>query len=424
MEEIVTILTYSEVLEKIESKENHLLIGNGFNRGLGINTSYSSIFKKMIDDNLGIYKDAMKMVEECEFDLESFIGKLEADINPENLFLRKYIRNKVKLDFMKATHDIVKSEIKAIYAEKNEGVFLLLKNFTNYFTLNYDPFLYVLLLKFKQHGNEGSNVIAFQNAINFIEKDMNDRYDKIYRDIKLAREEGKLQINVGVDGETFEKPFSKTTKTLFVSSVVEYSKNNNKKWRSKDIDKVVKTIFEEEQRNQIQQKIDDGSRQINLFGVKPEFIFERKSKTQNLFFLHGAFHIYKDGHSIKKITQQTDKALYDRLEEILNSEEQDIVCVFQHQDKMDVINENDYLRNCHRKLSELSGNMVVIGCSLADNDNHIFEQIESSGIDTLYISSMPDQNERTLSLAKQKFPSKNIQLFDATTISYKIPESY
>ncbi len=48
---------------------------------------------------------------------------------------------------MKATQEIVKSNIKNIYAEKNEGIFLLLKNFTNYFTLSYDPLIYILLLK-------------------------------------------------------------------------------------------------------------------------------------------------------------------------------------------------------------------------------------------------------------------------------------
>ena len=47
---------------------------------------------------------------------------------------------------MKAAHEIVKSKIKNIYAEKNEGIHILLKNFANYFTLNYDSFLYLDIL--------------------------------------------------------------------------------------------------------------------------------------------------------------------------------------------------------------------------------------------------------------------------------------
>lgn len=37
------ILTFTEVLNEISDCENHLLIGNGFNHGLGINTGYSNI---------------------------------------------------------------------------------------------------------------------------------------------------------------------------------------------------------------------------------------------------------------------------------------------------------------------------------------------------------------------------------------------
>ncbi len=119
-----TILTYKEVLDEIQDKENHLLIANGFNYGLGVNTGYGAIFEKMAKNNKEIYNDAKKVVEDCGFDLECFIGKLEKDINQDNIFLKKYISNKIKLDFMQATHEIVKSEIKNIYAEKNDGIFI------------------------------------------------------------------------------------------------------------------------------------------------------------------------------------------------------------------------------------------------------------------------------------------------------------
>src|SRR5690606_42081370 len=87
-----------------------------------------------------------------------------------------------------------------------------------------------------------------------------------------------------------------------------------------EIEQVVKHILKEEKQNQVLEAVDDGA-QYRLFRDEEEFVFDIESKTQNLFFLHGAFHIYQDGKSIKKITQQSDKALYDRLESILNNEE-------------------------------------------------------------------------------------------------------
>lgn len=148
-EENFPFLSYQDVLEQIEQQENHLLIANGFNYGLGVHTGYKDIFQEMLKDNFGIYGDVKRKIEECDYDLELFLQKMTDDISEDNVFLKKYICNKIKMDFMKALHEIVKSQIKNIYEEKNEGIYILLKEFTNYFTLNYDAFLYMLLLKYK-----------------------------------------------------------------------------------------------------------------------------------------------------------------------------------------------------------------------------------------------------------------------------------
>jgi len=414
-----TILNYKEVLEKIKNQENHLLIANGFNHGLGVNTGYKAIFEKMAENKRDIYNDALKMVEDCDFDLEYFIGKLEKDINQDNGFLKKYVSNKVKLDFMQATHEIVKAEIKNIYAVKNDGIFILLKEFTNYFTLNYDSLLYLLLLKYKPIENEKNNAIVLQPSLKFIEDDLDTHQNNIYTEIKNARANGTLKLNFGSETNSLEKDCKLLTKTHFVAEIKEYSKTFKKGWKTKDINKVVKSLFDEEKSNEILSKIDDGSRQQTLFG-ESEFVYDVNSDTQNLFFLHGAFHIYKDGKSFKKITQKSDKALYEKLEEVLNNEEQEVVCVFQHKNKTNVINGNKYLKHCFDKLAQISGNLVIIGSSLADNDNHIFEKINNSQVDTLYISAFGDK-EKIMNLAKIKFPHKKIHLFDAETISYEKP---
>ena len=414
------MISYVEVLEKIKGQENHLLLANGFNLSLGIGTSYKKIFEKMIN-NHDIYKDAVKMVEECDFDLECFIGKLEKDISENSDFIKKYVNNKVKLDFMQATHEIVKAEIKNVYAEKNEGIFLLLKEFTDYLTLNYDMFLYLILMKYKPATSKNEDSIAFQQNIKFIEEDLNTTQNNIYREIKEARENGQITINFG-EADTVQKELNKITKTYFVETVSTFSKANNKGWTGKDIERVVKQILEEEKENLVLTKVDDGSRreQVKMF-KNEEYVFDTTSTTQNLFFLHGAFHIYKDGQDVKKITQEKDKALYEKLENILNHGEQDVVCVFQHENKTDAINNNTYLKHCFNKLKQLTGNLVIIGSSLADNDNHIFNEINSSPVSCLYISAFGDE-DKIRELSETKFPDKEIILFDAKTISYERPQ--
>lgn len=416
MENEKRILEYKDLLEKIEGEENHLLIANGFNYGLAVGTGYKEIFDKMIEKNNGVYKEALSLFRKCGYDLELFLEEIRKDISTENAFLTKYVNNKIKLDFMLALHEIVKSKIKNIYAEKNEGIFLLLNKFTDYFTLNYDPFLYMLLLKHKKSREENDSLVI-QPALPYIQENIDTQHNNLYTEIKQLRDNGSLMISV--EGDPSSRTVSELmllTKTQFVSALQAYNKKNNKEWKQKDISRVVDRILEEENRNKVLEKIDDGSRQLTLF--ENEFVFTYP-ETQNLFFLHGAFHIYRDGKSIKKITQETDVSLYNKLEEILNGENKDIVCVFQTKDKLDAIKSNEYLANCYNKLSTLSGNMVIIGSSLADNDDHVFSQINNSNIQNVFVSSIDKNMDEYFEVAKRKFNKKEVYMLRAETISYE-----
>ena len=130
----INLLDYKKILELAENKgENkfHLLLGNGFNNSLGIKTDYKSIFQEMQKEYAG-YQDLTDIMKEKNYDLEILLEGLETQIQSTNSnqnFLKKYIHRKIKLDFMKATQQIVKKYIKNIYREKNTGVYLLLKNF-------------------------------------------------------------------------------------------------------------------------------------------------------------------------------------------------------------------------------------------------------------------------------------------------------
>ncbi len=51
----VSLINYNDVIENIKNQENHLLIGNGFNYGLGISTGYETILNLMIESKYKIY---------------------------------------------------------------------------------------------------------------------------------------------------------------------------------------------------------------------------------------------------------------------------------------------------------------------------------------------------------------------------------
>ena len=414
------VITYEKVLDQLQDQEAHLLLGNGFNLSLGIKTDYQSIFKKM-SENYPQYKDLN--MEKNQFDIETVIGELKEKIRKPDVFLPKFIHNKIKLDFMKATSEIVVSEIKNIFqSEKREKLHLLLKNFNNYFTLNYDPFLYILLMGFKSN----NDALVFQNKHKVKTTELNEETQGIYEAIKEARENGILSIKSG-DNQTNDdlrnlnkRDFERDVTRLF----------NKKNWKQKDIKQAVTYLFQEESGTNGSLGVNDGflngiflkktslSKQTTFLpdDIKKDF----RPTSQNLFFLHGAFHIYKSGNLIKKIERGENISLYKKLEQIIYREEKEIILIFSNDDKKKQIQKDSYLKRGYEKLAQLRGAIVVIGSSFHSNDSHIFSQIKESGINKIYVACEPSNKkiDSFCNKVKGQLGDKNIIFFDRDTLSY------
>ena len=409
----ISLINYQKLLDELaSSSSNHLLLGNGFNNSLGIETNYSEIFSRMKKEYSG-YQHVEQYLSNKSFDIEELIGYLKNQVqsNGED-FLESYIERKVKLDFMKAANEIIQESIRNVYQEHNQGIHLFSKDFTNYFTLNYDPFLYLLLLKFKKEDTlqvSSSDATAFQNTFSFIVEDLNTQHDQIYTKIKEAKDNGEIRITVNDNHKTV--PLSKTKKVDFISTVKTYFQDEG--WKNKDVEKVCDQIWKEE-KNKSELSIQDGFQ-----GSGQGELFEEENP-QNLYFLHGAFQLVKKGNVVEKITAKQNKAFVQRLEEAINSEDKDIICVLtnQSEDKKMQINDNVYLKKCFNALSKIDGSLVILGSSLAGNDQHIFDQINKSDITQIYISSCEGSKETDFQRASNLFTEKRITLFDYTTISY------
>ncbi|MDG1153879.1 MAG: DUF4917 family protein [Alphaproteobacteria bacterium] len=426
--EKIELITYRELLQKLnDSNENHLLLGNGFNLSLGVSTNYESIFNKMIVEYSG-YNDIN--IAKINYDIEALISKLKEEVveGSNKEFLHTFIENKIKYDFMKSAYGIVKENIKEVYQEKTQGVHLLLKNFSNYFTLNYDPLLYLLLMKFKKN-NEDISSIAFSNTELFIQDDLNKQQNSIYTKIKDAYEDGTVKISSKDKEVTLD--LNSLTKSNFVSEIKKLFQEE--KWNRENIKIVCNKIWEEKDNtpndlnandgfsyNKIWKEQDNTPNNLNVNYDLYEDLKPENIATQNLFFLHGAFHIYKQRKIVKKLTQEKDKTLYEKLENIINKNDDSIICILKgsSQEKENKIMDNDYLKNGFNKLNSLNGVLVLFGSSLDDNDNHIFTKVNNSNITTIYVSSSKKLQKKTFNRAIKQFPSKKIILFDYETVSY------
>ena len=295
---------------------------------------------------------------------------------------------------MKATYSIVNKKIKNIYNEKNEKIHLLLKNFTNYFTLNYDPSLYLLLMKFNKKNN--STTMVFQNTLKFRQENLDIRNSGIYKKIKKAHENGNLNFSDIEKGENIQVKLESSTKKSFTQMITIYAQNRSWNYKERDIKAATDLLWDDLKERKILRKTNDGF-QGNIF--KGHF-------NQNIFFLHGAFHIYKDNKGIKKITQTADKAFNKKLEEIIDNESKDILCILESGGKREQIKKNDYLKIASQKLATLEGSMVILGSSLSENDAHIFQAINQSKIENIYLSTSEEERDKDFKKAQNYFTSK------------------
>lgn len=404
---------YNELLEYLKKREtqNHLLICNGFNINLGINTGYKEIFQRMKRDYVG-YENLI--IDKDYIDLEHIIGDLKSEIkeNANNrTFIEKFIEDKVKLDFMKSSYSIVKDNIKNIYEEdRNLEIGILFKNFENFFTLNYDPLLYLLLMKFKRT----ETTIIFSNRHNYKLFDIEVKNPEEFKLAKKILDECSKKVEDDDRNILNEIPLNEATKKELEMEIKRIFRKRGYKYK----EEIIKILLEDRNRNHLD--IYDGFK-------KDLFVDTEYYNPQNVFFLHGAFHIYKNGKSVKKITQTQNEAFYNRLEEVTSNPKEEVITIFSNTDKIDEINQSDYLKKGLKKLSDLEGSILILGSSFDENDSHIYEAINNSNIKNIYTDLYyRDESEKNrkfdekLENLKLLFPDKNIYLFDYNTISFKI----
>lgn len=144
---------------------------------------------------------------------------------------------------------------------------------------------------------------------------------------------------------------------------------------------------------------------------------------QNVFFLHGGLHLYDESGIIKKHTYtQVGEKIIDQVRKKLADNSFPIfVAEPNHQKKLDKILHNPYLNYCYKKLKDIDGSLVIFGHSMDDTDAHIFEQVQSSGIENVYVSIFGDEstprNIKTKANAKSFFHKCNVDFYQAESVS-------
>ena len=140
------IESYSNLENILKRSRCNILLGNGFNMTLGVNTSYESLFTSLMECDhikkiMARYPELERKIRNSNFNLESHHQKLTSSEHLSTV--------------MSEFYEIILNRCKTRYKHKEVVLFLL--NFNNFFTTNYDPLLYRFLLSAKELGDIDQN---------------------------------------------------------------------------------------------------------------------------------------------------------------------------------------------------------------------------------------------------------------------------
>jgi len=128
---------------------------------------------------------------------------------------------------------------------------------------------------------------------------------------------------------------------------------------------------------------------------------------QNVFYLHGALHLFDAGEELQKYTwHDTGIRLLTQVKDALdNSRYPLFVAEDTSKAKKNRIQHSGYLNRCFRSFSAIGNNLFIYGHSLAENDEHILTLIDkSSKIKRVFVSiyGAPDSQENKLIIRRAK----------------------
>jgi hypothetical protein len=113
---------------------------------------------------------------------------------------------------------------------------------------------------------------------------------------------------------------------------------------------------------------------------------------QNVFFLHGALHIFDAGDELKKYTwARTGVRLIEQIRTALGEHLYPVfVAEGESQRKRDRIRHSDFLSRAYRSFANIGCALFVYGHALAANDDHILRLIERGKTTQLFVSIFGD----------------------------------
>lgn len=151
------------------------------------------------------------------------------------------------------------------------------------------------------------------------------------------------------------------------------------------------------------------------------------SRSQTLWFLHGALHLFDSPVEIQKYTwANTGVRLIDQIRGALS---QNCFPIFVSEgtsaEKYERIRHNDYLAKAYRSFQSIGGALFIFGHSLAENDEHYLKCVRGGKLDHVYVGLYGDPESDSnkfirrravdFSVSRKRKVQRKVSFYDAAS---------
>lgn len=412
------LMAWKDVQNELQSIENkNLLLGNGFS----ISYKADDFNQKSIIKEIDFLKNSTDVIdiEECIAKTQDLVSEGSTYTVPGEI-IKTWIKSAIHKAFIEKLFAKMPPTVRA-KNDYNENTLVpyknFLANFNEIYTLNYDPLLYWMSLHFINNGDKDVQAVmraeekynkakdkskTKENSKKKFYEQMTTCMSKIREKIfttKARKDKYSMRVYFADEclyNETLSK--AEADKTIALGKISNILCSNMKKICNKNMEM-------QKEYEQIEQDVknDFNSKKTEIIaidnGVKIKFndgfltnnetkrLEWSRENTQNVYFLHGAFHILKKDDSIIKIkAEPTTTMLKNIQEEWSNGYDSLTILESTAKNKEEQIDKNPYLKHCFDKFKEQKGVLVTLGVSFYDSDNHITDCINrNNNINQVYI---------------------------------------
>lgn len=385
-------MNWSQIKEEIRGSSPTLLIGNGFSIAFSDNFRYSCIKEKI---------KYLEDIDDCN--IERILCTLQNTVHSNDDIYSRIAKNIIHQKINTDVTQTISQLVPNISTHKSLSLQFIsfLAEFSSFFSLNYDLLLYWLLLSTQKMKKNTAIQTEEQTAEG--ERPPYDQYKEaikalssiLQQDIRISLEnnEGFVEVYDNMDILKI-KPRKNFCKSLLDQSdaakkiIEKYPQEKNSLYN--EAINMAQGYFIEKC-----PFIDfrDGFRH-RISHTCPDLIFNPSGK-ENVFFLHGAIHLFEnEGHIFKEHQTSNNAMIQKIIEKIKQGTSPLIVFEGTAEEKEEKINRSTYLKNARNNFQNISGTLIVFGVSFAQNDSHIIRMIqENEQLERIYIGYFSNEEK-------------------------------